>query len=379
MKIIEVKSFPIRQSLMLVKIETDEGHCGWGEPGPSAWRREMGVHGIIAHLRESLVGKDPMNITALWQEMYRGGAMEGGRWLAAATSAVDIALHDVVAKSLGVPVYQLLGGKLRDYVPCFTPVADEDAPRWISQGWEALRLSMSSSTEEGIFDARESIKLAAERMIKVRDAVGPGPVLGVDYHHAFSVAEAASFCQRLPHGTLDFIEDPIREHTPSAYRELRRMTEIPFAVGEVFTSKWDWAPFIEQDIVNLARIDIGNVGGFTEAMKVAGWCEAHYIDMMPHLAISPISTACILHFAAAVPNFAWMEDRNRNPDGSFSPRNSEMCPLYPKPEGPRYPVPEVPGLGVEIDEQAIEELLAREPYDMSPLPRQHRRDGSLFY
>ncbi len=138
-------------------------------------------------------------------------------------------------------------------------------------------------------------------------------------------------------------------------------------------------PFIEQDIVNLARIDIGNVGGFTEAMKVAGWCEAHYIDMMPHLAISPISTACILHFAAAVPNFAWMEDRNRNPDGSFSPRSSDMCTLYPRPDGARYPVPDGPGLGVEIDEAILEEMLAREPYDMAERPRMRRSDGGFLY
>ncbi len=379
MKITALKSFPVRKRLHLVKIETDDGCCGWGEAGPSSWRREMALHGLLSHYREFLVGKDPMNIAGLWQEMSRGGDPEGGRLKAAAVSAVDIALHDLVATSLGVPVYQLLGGRLRDRVECFTPVADEAAPRWISEGWKALRLTMSDAKEPGMFDPRESIELATPRMIKVRESVGPGPMLGVDYHHAFTVSEAASFCRKLPPGTLDFIEDPIREHTPGAYRELRRMTEIPFAVGEVFTSKWDWLPFIEQDLINLARIDLGNVGGFTEGMKVAGLCEAHYIDMMPHLAISPISTACIVHFAAAVPNFGWMEDRNRRGDGTFHPRSIEACTRYPKPDGPMYPVTDTPGLGVAYDEDALKEFMARNPYDMTEEPRKRRRDGSLSF
>ncbi len=379
MKITALKSFPIRKSLHLVKIETDDGCCGWGEPGPSAWRREMALDGLLNHFRQFLVGKDPRNIAGLWQEMSRGGAMEGGRLNAAAVSAVDIALHDLVAKRLGVPVYQLLGGRLRDRVECFTPVADDAVPRWVSEGWKALRLSMSTAKEPEMFDPRESIELAVPRMIKVRDSVGPGPMLGVDYHHAFTVSEAASFCQNLPPGTLDFIEDPIREHTPGAYRELRRLTQIPFAVGEVFTSKWDWLPFIEQDLINLARVDLGNVGGFTEGMKVAALCEAHYVDMMPHLAISPISTASIIHFAAAVPNFGWMEDRNRSTDGTFTPHSIEACTRYPEAEGPTYPITDTPGLGVEFDEAALTEFMVQNPYDMAEHPRNRRRDGSLSF
>ena len=379
MKITDVKCYLVNPRKPLVKVEADNGTFGWGEAGPSAWHRTFMFEAAVRHFRAFLIGQDPRRLGALWEQMYRGGAMEGGRIIAAATSAVDVALHDLVARSLDVPVYQLLGGKQRDFIPCFAPIGDGDVPNWVAQGWQALRLSMAFSKDKGIWEPRESIGLAVPRMIAVRESVGPGPALGVDYHHAFSVAEAASFCQQLPPGTLDFIEDPIREATPGAYAALRRMTEIPFAVGEVFTSKWEWLPYIEQDLINLARIDIGNVGGLTESMKVAGWCEAHYVDMMPHLAISPLSTAAIIHFLAAIPNVAWMEDRNRNSDASFRPRDPEMYPRQPTPQGAQYPVTDVPGLGVEINEAAIAEASAKEHLDFGETKRQQRRDGSKLY
>ena len=296
---------------------------------PGLVGRELAVRGAVQHYREFLVGKDPRRIGALWQEMYRSQYFEGGRVLTAAISAIDLALHDVVARSLGVPVYQLLGGAQRDWVPCFTtshaamgPEAVEDARRLVADGWPSIRFTFGVPDTGGdptLFEPRESIAMTSEWMLKMREAVGSAPVLGMEYHHRLSVAEAASFCQRMPSGTLDFLEEPIRDETPAAYEALRRMTDVPFAIGEEFASKWQFLPYIEGGIVNFARIDICNVGGFTEAMKVAGWCEAHYIDMMPHNPLGPISTAANLHFAAAVPNYAWLEERTQ--DLVFGPDN----------------------------------------------------------
>jgi galactonate dehydratase len=140
-----------------------------------------------------------------------------------------------------------------------------------------------------LFEPRESLALTAELLVKLREALGTGPVLGIDYHHRLSVAEAASFCQRLPSGTLDFLEEPIWVETPEAYEAPRRMTTVPFAIGEEFASKWQFLPYVERGITNFARLDVCNVGGFTEAMKVAGWCEAHYIDAapQPHNPLAP--------------------------------------------------------------------------------------------
>lgn len=377
MKIAAIKTFPVwatfRNQLVL-KIETDDGYYGWGEAGVSG--RELAVEGAIKHFREFLIGKDPMRIGALWQEIYRSQYFEGGRVLTGAISAIDIALHDVVARKLGVPVYQLLGGAHRNTVPCFVtsgslsgPRVVEDAKTLVAEGWQAIRFSPGHPDTGGdahLFEPRASIALTAEWMAKVREAVGSAPVLGIDYHHRLNVAEAASFCQRMPSGALDFLEEPIRDECPDAYAALRQMTPIPMAIGEEFSSKWAFLPYVERGLTNFARVDVCNVGGFTEAMKVAGWCEAHYIDMMPHNPLGPISTAAHVHFCAAVPNFSWLEVRSR--EFSF---DAEMFPVQLKQEGSVFPLPEGPGLGVEFNEET-----AKEAFKFWEAPHLHRRDGS---
>ena len=317
---------------------------------------------------------------ALWQEMYRSQYFEGGRVLTAAISAIDIALYDIAGKALGVPVYQLLGGKQRDDVPCFAttgapmgPKLIEDVKLLLAHGWNVIRaVPGHPHSEDGdLFEPRESIGLTARWLTKLREAVGPEPVLGIDYHHRLSVAEAASFCQRMPSGTLDFLEEPIRDETPEAYEALRRMTGVPFAIGEEFASKWQFLPYIERGITNFARIDICNVGGFTEAMKVAGWAEAHYIDLMPHNPLGPVCTAATIHLAAAVPNFAWLEVRV-SPTENLGFDDSDIFPVQPRLEGDRFPVPSAPGLGVEFNE----EWAKRQTYKSWEAPHLHKRDGS---
>ena len=156
-------------------------------------------------------------------------------------------------------------------------------------------------------------------------------VLGVDYHHRLSVAEAASFCQKMPRGTLDFLEEPIRDETPEAYEALRRMTDVPFAIGEEFASKWQFLPYIERDIHQFNRLDVCNVGGLTEVMKVAGWSEAHYVDMMPHNPLGPVCTAATMHFCAAVANFSWLETRSSPAETHLGFDDGEFFPVRPKP------------------------------------------------
>jgi galactonate dehydratase len=194
-------------------------------------------------------------------------------------------------------------------------------------------------------------------------------VLGIDYHHRLSVAETASFCQMMPPGTLDFLEEPIRDECPDAYAALRQMTNIPFAIGEEISSKWHFMPYIERGLTNYARVDICNIGGFTEAMKVAGWAEAHYIDLMPHNPLGPVSTAACIHLGAASPNFAWLEERSPEPGFRFSP---ELFPQQPQLEGTWHRVPDGPGLGVEFNE----ELAREQTFKFWESPHLHRRDGS---
>ena len=161
--------------------------------------------------------------------------------------------------------------------------------------------------DDDVYEPFESIELAVHWLGEIRRALGSSVELSIDFHHRLSVAEAALFCQRAEPVHLHFVEEPIRAENAEAYRQLRGMTRVPFAIGEEFSSKWAFAPLIEQGLLNYARIDVSNVGGLTEAKKVAGWCEAHYIDVMPHNPLGPVTTAATIHLAAAIPNFAQLE------------------------------------------------------------------------
>jgi galactonate dehydratase len=383
MKITDIKVYPVwvgTRNQCLVKVETDEGVYGWGESGLSG--RELAVAGAVNHYREFLLGRDPMRIGALWQEMYRSQYFEGGRVLTAAISAIDIALYDIAGKALGVPVYQLLGGKQREYVPCFATTGAnslaqliENAQLLVEKGWNVIRTTPGYGGDTGgddrLWEPWESLGVTAKWLTKLREAVGPEPILGIDYHHRLSVAETASFCQRMPSGTLDFLEEPIRDETPEAYEALRKMTGVPFAIGEEFASKWQFLPYIERGITNYARIDVCNVGGLTESMKVASMAEAHYIDLMPHNPLGPVCTAATMHLAAAVPNFAWLEVRvSPTEQGQFS--DPELFPVGPVQDGSRLLVSDAPGLGIEVNEA----LVAKQSFKFWEAPHLHRRDGS---
>ena len=381
MKITDVKPFPVwigRRNQLVVKVETDEGIFGWGESGLSG--RELAVVGAIQHYAEFLRGRDPMQTGALWQEMYRSQYFEGGRVLQAAISAIDIALHDIKGKALGVPVYELLGGKQRDHIPTFASTSAPEAAGMIEQaqklraaGWTAIRFFPDFRDTGGIFEPREHIAKTARACVQAREALGDEVVLGIDWHHRLSLAEAASFCQKMPSGTLDFLEEPIRDETPEAYEALRRMTNVPFAIGEEFSSKWQFLPYIERDIHQFNRVDLCNVGGLTEAMKVAGWSEAHYVDLMPHNPLGPVCTAATIHMSAAVANFAWLETRVNADDLYGGSLTDDVFTLQPKLQGTVYPVTNTPGLGIEIDEKA----LTREAFKFWEAPHLKRRDGSV--
>ena len=313
--------------------------------------------------------------------MYRGQYFEGGRILTGAISAIDVALYDLVGKSLGVPVYQLLGGRQRDFVQGFattsTPSSAEDliadVKLLIEDGWKVIRAIPANFSDgnSNVFEPRESIPLTAAWLAQLRDAVGSEPVIGLDYHHRLSVAEAASFCHRLPPDGLDFLEEPIRDESPEAYESLRTMVDVPFAIGEEFSSKWAFQPYLERGIANFARIDVCNVGGLTEAVKVAAMAETHYIDLVPHNPLGPICTAATVHLAAAVPNFAWMEVRlSRTED--FGRFDTETFPEQHNLVKDRYPVPDGPGLGIEVNEEWVTE----QGFAFWEAPHLHQRDGA---
>jgi galactonate dehydratase len=378
--ITSIKPYAVRVGIrnqLLVKVETSGGVHGWGESGLSG--REKAVVGALEHYREFLIGRDAYQIGRIWQELYRSQYFEGGRVLQAAISAIDIALHDIKGKALGVPVYELLGGKQRDCIPTFASTGDEAegdvaidrAKELKSLGWQAIRFFPQGQSSRDIFEPRASIGATAAMLNKAREELGDEVVLGIDYHHRLSVAEAASFCNKLGKGVLDFLEEPIRDETPEAYESLRTMTDIPFAIGEEFSSKWQFVPYIERGIHQFNRLDVCNVGGLTESMKIAGWSEAHYVDLMPHNPLGPICTAATIHFGAAVANFSWQE--TRAPEVALGFDNSEFFPVQPRLDGTHYPVSDAPGLGIEVNEALIE----KQSFEFWEAPHLVRRDGSV--
>ena len=378
MKITDIKTFTGPCNQFLVKVETDSDLYGWGEAGFGI--RALAVDGAAQHFRQLLLGEDPMAIGEHWQRLYRSHYSEGGRVLTAAMSGIDIALHDLAGKALGVPVYQLLGGKQRDYVPCFaTTLASTldqliaDGQLLMDRGWKVIRTWIGFGELEagGRFEPRDSIALTAEWLTRLREAVGSEAVIGVDYHHRLTVAEAASFCHRMPPGTLDFLEEPIRDETPEAYESLRTMVDVPFAIGEELASKWDFLPYLERGITNFARLDVCVVGGLTEAVKIAAMAEAHYIDLMPHNPFGPLCTAASVHLAAAVPNMSWLEIRE-SPTEHVDRYDKAVYPVQPVAEGANIVVPDAPGLGVEVDES-----LLRPPSDSTREFSLRRNDGSV--
>jgi galactonate dehydratase len=382
MKITGVRGYPVKvghRNQFVVTIETDEGITGVGEGGISG--RELAMQGMLEHFSGFLIGEDPRRIEHLWQTMYRGAYFEGGKITAATLSAVDIALWDILGKSLGVPVYQLLGGASRERVQCFAspgvlngPDCVEQARELADAGWRYLRFGPGmgdagwSDDHNDVYEPFESIELAVHWLGEIRRTLGSSVELSIDFHHRLSVAEAALFCQRVEPLHLHFVEEPIRAESADAYRQLRSMTRVPFAIGEEFSSKWAFAPFIEQGLLNYARLDVSNVGGLTEAKKVAGWCEAHYIDVMPHNPLGPVTTAATIHLAAAIPNFAQLEYQHRLA-AAYPP---DLFPLMSALDGDSFPLPTAPGLGVEFEPGAVVDYA----FERWEAPHWKRRDGS---
>ncbi|GAB2664996.1 mandelate racemase/muconate lactonizing enzyme family protein [Vibrio panuliri] len=388
MRISNIKTHVVQvgiRDFLLVKIETDSGLYGWGESGFSS--REKSVEQMVQHFARFLIGQDPMNIGRIWQECYRSHYFEGGRVTTAAISAIDIALYDIKGKALGVPVYQLLGGKQRNYVKAFATVPNcsseeetlRNAKKLKDMGWDCIRFvgeGVDHAMQHGIneWEPRKSIAQTVPLLIKARELLGHEILIGLEYHHRLSVAEAASLCQKLPSGTIDFLEEAIRDETPEAYESLRTLTNIPFAIGEEFSSKWQFLPYLERGIFQYNRLDICNVGGFTEAMKIAGWSEAHYVDLLMHNPLGPICTAASVHLAAAIPNFSHVES-NISPLGDtvFEYKYPDLFPIQPKLKGTHYEIPEIPGLGVDVNEEMLQDYSVAD----WEAPHTTREDGSV--
>ncbi|MEZ4626514.1 MAG: mandelate racemase/muconate lactonizing enzyme family protein, partial [Thermomicrobiales bacterium] len=279
-KITGIEVLPVwggHRNYLFVIIDTDEGISGYGESGRTG--RELAVAGVIDHLRPELIGQDPGRIEHLWQYIARSAFFPAEGAVAAALSAIDIALWDIKGKALGVPVYELLGGLARDKVICYPHNAGhymdaaslvESCQKTVDDGWKFVRWGLPQN--ESLFEPLESVKAALAQFEAVRDAFGDDLEICFDVHTRLDLPDALYLCKQTEQYRPFFIEDPLRSEAPEAFAQLRGRTTVPLAAGEQFTSKYQFRALIENDWIDYCRVDLCLAGGITEAKKVAGWC-----------------------------------------------------------------------------------------------------------
>jgi len=377
MQISDINCFPCwggHRNYMFVVIDTDAGIEGIGEAGLTGM--ELAVQGAIAHWRELLIGQDPMRTEHIWQTLSRGAFFPHGRVLGSALAAIDMALWDIKAKALGVPLYQLFGGRSRDAVACYCHLAAGHEPgtelllrsaeEHIDAGWRYLRWGLPS--EGALLEPTRAVQQAVEQFAALRRNFGDEIELCFDVHTRLSPTDAATLCNAVEAYRPYFIEDPLRSESPQAYHALRQRTRVPLAAGEQFASKWEFRELIDHDLIDYARIDLCIAGGFTEGLKIAGWAEAHYIDVVVHNPLGPVAATACLHFNMAIPNFGVQEQPQ--PTATMLTDVVQNQPVWV--DGAMVPN-DLPGLGLVFDREAA----LQHPFSMTALPRLHRADGTF--
>ena len=362
-------------------METDEGIYGLGEVGIRNWAGA--VEKAIEHLSQIVVGEDPFSTERLWQHMFRGGFFPADKVYCCAISAIDIALWDIKGKFLNMPGVQIAGragagqGRLLPHAQGATIDAlVENCKRHVAEGWRFVRWGQPETYPEfeqrgtGRLEPVESVRIAEEQMARVREAVGPDIGICFDVHTRLDTAHVVQMCKALEPFRPFFIEDPLRSENPASYRTLARHVSLPIAAGEQWASKWAFREVIEEELISYARIDLCIVGGITEALKVTHWSETHYIDIVPHNPLGPISAAACVNLCMASTNVG-VQEMPRRP-GSFS---TELFPTQIGWEdGYAFVSPDTAGLGVDFDESFAE---AHRAELTGWTPQLRRNDGAF--
>lgn len=383
MKITNVRTMIVQigdKNCIFVFIDTDEGITGISET--VCKRRSKTIEACINELKPYLLGKDPTKIEDHFEKMYRDSFWVGGPLHATPISAIEIALWDILGKSLNTPIYKLMGGPTRDKVPVYCHCASgaspeelaENAKKCVQQGHiaikiglplfygasKAVKLSQHPSTyygTNGVIDRshKETELLPAdifhrirEFFIAAREAVGPKVHLMLDCHGRFSPANALLLIEKLVDLNLLFIEEPVPPENPQALRQVCSNSPIPIAAGERWSTIYEARKFLHTDTVAIAQPDVVSCGGLIQAKKIAAIAEAEYIPLAPHNPNGPLATLAALHLAATIPNFLILETI-----GSQEDRDEQACIVKPnlKFENGYLLLPEGPGLGGELDLQ----------------------------
>lgn len=359
LKITKVETFLVKPRWLFLKIHTNAGITGLGEPIVEG--RAKTVATAVEELAPYLIGKDPRPVGHHWQAMYRHAFYRGGPVLTSAISGVDQALWDIKGKALGVPVYELLGGPTRTRIRVYAHAGTvERIKQRKAEGFTAFKTGPFKERPARIVENKAFIDKAAERFAELRAAVGDECDIGIDFHGAISQQTARLLIKALEPYQPMFIEEPVNCQQVDAMADIARGTHLPIATGERIFTKWGFREILEKKAATILQPDLCHAGGITECKLIAGIAEAYYAAIAPHNPLGPISLAAGIHLAASIPNFLCQEQVSlgvgyiKNP---FKVREGYID------------LPTGPGLGIELDENALASKLDhdwrnRETYDV---------------
>ena len=356
MKIDRIESFFVPPRWLFVRVETADGAVGWGEASLEGYAEA--VDGAIEALRDRFIGHDPRRIEDIWQIAYRGGFYRGGPVLMSALAGLEQALWDLKGKALGVPAWELLGGRVRDRIRAYAWIGG-DRPDEIGEAATARReqgftaVKMNATAE---LDWLGTPRVLDDVVKRVEAAQAAGMDVGLDFHGRVHRPMAKQLARLLEPLGLLFIEEPVLSENPEALAQIAAMTSTPIALGERLYSRWDFKPFFEAGVVDIIQPDLSHAGGLLECRKIAAMAEAYDIAVAPHCPLGPLALASCLQLAACTPNVAIQEmslgiHYNVGHDLlSFVTDPETLTPV----DG-FLPIPHKPGLGVTIDEAGVRE------------------------
>lgn len=360
MKIKKLELFKVAPRWLFLKITTDSGIEGWGEPVVEG--KADTVKAAVEEMAGYIIGKEAGKIEDIWQLLYRGGFYRGGAVLMSAIAGIDQALWDIRGKSLGVPVYELLGGAVRDKMKVYSWIGGDkpsglvgEAMKRISAGYKAVKMNACADMEW--VDTPKKIQDAIANIHAVREAIGYETGLGIDFHGRVHKGMAKGFMRDLEYLKPMFIEEPVLSDNKEAFVHLAQYTSTPIATGERLYSRWDFKPLFAQGAIDIVQPDLSHAGGISEVRRIASMAEAYDIALAPHCPLGPISFAAALQIDFSSINAIIQETSL----GIHYNKGTDLLDYLLNPEifqvrDGYVDRPLLPGLGIQINEEKVREM-----------------------
>ena len=359
MKIHHIKMYKVPPRWLFLKIVTDSGLEGWGEPIIEG--RADTVRTAVEEFAGYLIGKDPFMIEDHWQAMYRGGFYRGGPEVMSAIAGIDQALWDIKGKFYQAPVYELLGGACREKIRVYRWIGG-DRPSAVreaaleahKQGYSAVK--MNATEEMHYIDHFSKIEAVCERVAAIRDALGGQMDIAVDFHGRVHKSMAKVLAKELEQFHLMFLEEPVLSQNNEALREIARVTATPVATGERMFSRWEFKQLLQDGCVDVIQPDLSHAGGISECRKIASMAEAYDVAVAPHCPLGPVALGSCIQLDTCTPN-VFIQEQSL---GIHYNKGGDLLDYISNPEIYRYhqgfiELIREPGLGVQVNEERLAE------------------------